>query len=128
MSAKYYIYWNLHRKCYSVKHRGKVVRHFHNAHVLLPEFRVSAKGRERVRREGAKNVHAYIVSDFIDVQPSYWPTTKGLSFRGWRLGNQIATYNPYKNESFVDSEGNALYNAREAYLGIDQGKPVIKFN
>lgn len=121
MSAKYYIYWNLHRKCYSVKHRGKVVRHFHNAHVLLPEFRVSAKGRERVRREGAKNVHAYIVSDFINVEPPAFDLVTGLTL------HESATYNPYKNESFVDNCGNALYNAKEAYLRIYQGKPCIRF-
>ena len=26
MLAKCYIYWNLHKKCYSVKYRGKVIQ------------------------------------------------------------------------------------------------------
>lgn len=116
MSAKYYIYWNLHRKCYSVKHRGKVIQHFHKAGVFRPAFKVSAKGRERVRREGVKNVHAYIVCEAISVYPydsEVMPTA------------HTANYNPYKNENFVDNAGNALYNAQSAELTMIQGKPVI---
>lgn len=116
MNAKYYIYWNLHKKCFSVKYRGKVIKHFHNAIVAVPEFRVSAAGRERVRRERKKTVHAYIVSSDIVFLPA--PT--------FTVPKITAKYNPYKNESFVDNEGNALYNAHEARLSIFNGKPVIE--
>ena len=110
MNAKYYIYWNLHHKCYSVKYRGKVIKHFHNAVVAVPEFRVSAAGRER-----KKAVHAYIVSNYVHVGPF-----------SARQTARIAKYNPYVNESFVDNDGKALYNAHEARLRIFNGKPVIE--
>lgn len=117
MNAKYYIYFNIHKKCYSVKLRGKVIQHFDNAVVAVPEFRVSATGRERVRRERKKAVHAYIVSNYVHVQcPKFAASTNA----------RTAHYNPYNNESFVDNDGNALYNAHEARLGIINGKPVIE--
>lgn len=115
MNAKYYIYFNLHKKCYSVKYRGKVIKHFNYAIVYEPEFKVSATGRERVRREGVKNVHAYIVSSDIVFLPA--PT--------FIVPKVTVKYNPYKNESFVDNRGNALYNAKEAHLSTFECKPVI---
>jgi hypothetical protein len=54
-------YWNLHRHCWSVQdaRTRKVIGHA--AKVLLRDvtFTVSAAGRERVLREGRKNVHAF---------------------------------------------------------------------
>jgi hypothetical protein len=117
VNAKYYIYWNLHKKCFSAKYRGKVIKHFHNAIVAVPEFRVSAAGRERVRRERKKTVHAYIVSNYVNVQCPNFSASQNA---------RTAKYNPYVNESFVDNEGNALYNAHEARLSIFNGKPVIE--
>jgi len=118
VNAKYYIYWNLHKKCFSAKYRGKVIQHFYNAIVAVPEFRVSAAGRKRVRRERKKTVHAYIVSNYVNVR---WTSIGSPSENA-----RTAKYNPYVNESFVDNEGNALYNAHEARLSIFNGKPVIE--
>lgn len=50
-------------------------------------FKVSEAGRQRVLREGRKNVHAYIIGDLVDGQP----LTKG----------ETVTYNPYRFSSFV---------------------------
>ena len=53
-------YRNLHKKCWSVRHKRKVVSH--EAHVFLvhAKFHVSQAGRERVVREKRKNVHAWV--------------------------------------------------------------------
>ena len=50
-------------------------------------FKVSEAGRQRVLREGRKNVHAYIIGDLVDCKP----LTEG----------EIVTYNPFKYSSFV---------------------------
>jgi hypothetical protein len=52
-------------------------------------FKVSASGRERVRREKKKNVHAWIQGEKIE----------SLSVIDCRI--REVTYNPYKHESFV---------------------------
>ena len=54
------------------------------------QFKVSEKGRQRVLREQKKNVHAYVVGTWVS---EFVP----------RLPIKLATYNPYKYSSFVDT-------------------------
>jgi hypothetical protein len=68
---KVFVYFNLHKKCFSVKalegvNKGKVVQHTDNIVLLLPKFKVSEAGRQRVLREKRKNVHAGVVG-WVDV-------------------------------------------------------------
>jgi hypothetical protein len=96
------VYWNLHKKCYSVQtyvDGWKVT--LHASHVQLEDvtFAVSSAGRERVRREKAKNVHAYMVGKWAPDQMGY--------------GAPI-TYNPYKNNTFV-CDGEPVHEAEFVY-------------
>jgi len=85
------IYFNLHRKCLSVQTQTpkgwRVWKHMSEAHLENVTFKVSEAGRQRVLREGKKNVHAYIIGDLVDGKP----LTEG----------ETVTYNPYKFSSFV---------------------------
>jgi hypothetical protein len=54
------IYWNSHRKLFSVREKGKVSGHVASAFILQPQFIVSEKGRQRVVRDQQKNVHAVV--------------------------------------------------------------------
>lgn len=64
--AKVEVYYNLHRKCLSVRSRitgptyGKVLAHVDHIVLRDVEFKVSEAGRRRVIREQRKNVHAVI--------------------------------------------------------------------
>ncbi|MEE8385608.1 MAG: hypothetical protein V3S01_06810 [Dehalococcoidia bacterium] len=64
-------YWNLHRKCWSVRaqegpHKGKVVAHCTSLTMDHDvRFLVSQKGRKRVLSEGRKNVHAFVEGQLI---------------------------------------------------------------
>ena len=123
--AKCYIYWNLHKRCFSAKRNGKVFAHFRNARVLNPEFRVSAAGRERVRREGTKNVHAYIVCEsyhYMIYPDNVMGSGEFLKFMP-EVASKLkrASYNPYRDETFVDNTGKALYNARIVELTTRTG-------
>ena len=83
-----FVYFNLHKKVWSVRQSGKVVGH--TEHIMLKDcrFLVGKKGRERVIREGKKNVHAGVSGYIVDNVPN------GYS-------HQELTYNPYKYEGFV---------------------------
>lgn len=84
------IYWNLRRRCWSVRQRGLVVGH--TTHMLLRDvvWRVQASGRERVRREGKKNVHAYARGTIV-------PNGHFLLD-----GREVAVrYNPYELTTFM---------------------------
>ena len=88
------VYYNLHRKCWSVKalegpNKGKVIHHCDTLHLRDVVFRVSETGRQRVLRERRKNVHAgvrgYLVED-------NWTS----------ISNREYGYNPYVNRTFVN--------------------------
>jgi len=92
----HYFYFNLHRSVWSRKYRGKVESHETLATLRWVDFKVSEKGRERVRREGRKNVHAYCAAETW-YAGSTW-TDDELEFS---QGFTEITYNPHKHDSFV---------------------------
>lgn len=118
--AKYYIYWNLHKKCFSVKYQGKVIRHLNNFFASDVQFKVSELGRQRVIKEKRKSVHAYIVADRID------PLTPDERLSVVLDGFDV-TYNPYKHTAFVDTKWEIAVNkARWVILKTNMfNKPVI---
>lgn len=63
VKAKYYIYRNLHKGGFSVRHRGLVIANIHRFTADDVEFRISEAGRRRAVRQQSRNVHAYLVSD-----------------------------------------------------------------
>lgn len=86
------IYWNLHKHCFSIKacdgpKKGRVVQYVWSFNLSDAKFVVRPAGRDKVRREGRKNVHAF-VRGFWDKELEY------------SLKNQVS-YNPYKNDTFV---------------------------
>jgi len=95
MNAKYYMYRNLHTGGFSIKHLGKVCERSQFVVMHRVTFKVNKGGQERVRKEKAKNVHAYVVADRYTVNKNYmW---KPSDFRR-------VTYNPYTDDTFVDAE------------------------
>lgn len=86
------VYRNLRRHCYSIKQGGRVVAYADTILLNNPNFLVSESGRQRVLREGRKNVHAYI-EGLITFTPF-----KGYMSLNWRP----LTYNPYEHTAFVD--------------------------
>ena len=89
------IYFNLHKKCLSVRHKGLVIAHAAAAELTDVKFAVSQAGRARVLREKRKNVHAYVRGTLA----SYIPLGVSVPY-----DNEVVstvTYNPYKYDSFV---------------------------
>tara|TARA_R110000851_G_scaffold59052_1_gene136866 strand:- start:33 stop:587 length:555 start_codon:yes stop_codon:yes gene_type:complete len=67
LQPKIYVYRNLHQKCWSVKYRGLVIAHTPTAFMWDVEFVVNEAGRQRVLKEGVKNVHAYSACELDDI-------------------------------------------------------------
>ena len=90
------VYWNLHKKCWSVvalegEQKGRVVSHTDKVLIEDATFAVQPAGNARVRREGRKNVHAFVRGTWLSA------LCQGASRRG-------VMYNPYKYETFVFSD------------------------
>lgn len=92
IGKKVRIYWNLHRKVWSVQDykTKRVISYCYFIKLSSVEFKVSQAGRERVLKEKKKNVHAYAIGTIED----YKPFLKKDKVQG-------VTYNPYKYALFV---------------------------
>ena len=112
-----FVYFNLHKKVFSVKalegeNKGRVIAHSEYLDLHNVTFKVSEAGRQRVLRERKKNVHAGVVG--------YWEDTQHP--KGTLLHNlqcKQITYNPYKYDSFVYIDAGIperVYSAECAYL------------
>jgi hypothetical protein len=122
---KVFVYFNLHRKVFSIKalegpSKGRVIGHAHTVALRDVTAKVSQAGRERVLREQKKNVHAGMVGELDATRGNdYYSLTTPLDH--WaqvsadmtdalaidlKAGDGVAvTYNPYKYDSFVTVEG-----------------------
>lgn len=88
-----FVYRNLHRKCYSVRceKTKRVIAHVNKIQLINPLFKVSIAGRERVRKERKKNVHAGVKGEWNGDVWGQYDTTASVK----------VTYNPYLYDTFV---------------------------
>ena len=108
------IYFNLHKKVFSMRHKGKVIAHVCKATLKDVSYVVQPAGRAKVLLEKKKNVHAFVRGELVD----------GLDAGIYKEG--YVSYNPYKAATFVGSEGEAMYNSDIACLDLGvSGKPYI---
>ena len=85
-------YYNLHKKCYSVREQGLVADHVDSIVLKDCRFNVAPAGQAKVRRTGVKNVHA-TVSGIIRFQMEKYFEEYG--------DFESITYNPFKYDTFV---------------------------
>ena len=110
------VYFNLHKHVWSVRQcsTGRVILHTDKVHIRDPKFVVRKSGRDRVLREGKKNVHAFVrgeIAHFDDFDPDY-------------LDYSLVSYNPYKHDTFVDVQDvTPVRTAKRAVLEVRQVKP-----
>jgi len=116
-----YVYFNLHKRCWSVKalsgpNRGRVVRHVNVVHMHNVGTHVNHKARERVRNTGRKEVHAGITGDVVAMAPEPLDVVaRHEDSDGWSL----VTYNPYRFDSFV---------TKTAHEPVTQSDQVVMLN
>jgi hypothetical protein len=114
-NKKIEVYFNLHKKTWSVRQSGRVVGHTDYIQVKNPQYVVSQKGNERVRREKKKNVHAF-VRGYVTESLPYMPNRQ-----------KFVSYNPYKNNSFVIRNTNdSICSSPFAALEVINQKPMVE--
>ena len=97
------VYYNLHKKCFSVcSRKGKVIGYTDQISLRDVKFFVSESGRKRVLKEKQKNVHAK-VRGFVTNQTE-------------PCGEEVR-YNPYLFSSFVFSKTEEpVFEAEKVFL------------
>lgn len=110
------VYWNLHKKKYSIQDAktGRVVDHRSAITLSDCKFSVRKSGQERARREGRKNVHAFITGYYAWQNPSAM----------WADGAREVTYNPYKNDTFI-REGEPIHMSTCVTMGSHDDVPSV---
>jgi hypothetical protein len=119
---KVFVYFNLHRKLWSIKalegpDKGHVIGHSLTVILADVRWKVSEAGRQRVLREKKKNVHAGAVGTLeyahMKSGSTGWPfDTRFMRFLA--VSNSTihkVSYNPYKGSTFVNA---------------DTGEPVVE--
>lgn len=133
------VYFNLHKRLFSVQQSGKVYAHADGVMMENVRFNVSKAGQRKVRETGRKNVHARVsgyslapnnpLTDGVTLSPELVRFCRldieSLKATGWNT----ATYNPYKNDTFVDAvTGRELHDARKVLMFTrDNAGPVILY-
>ena len=114
-NKKVEVYFNLHKKCWSIRQSGASVIHADFVEIKEPQFVVQQGGNARVRREKRKNVHAFVrgyLSDRVGIFPK---------------NQKLVTYNPYKHTSFVErGTDKPICNAEYAVLDINNKRPLVE--
>ena len=116
-SMKYRLYWNLHKKKWSLQNRqtGRVQQHVTAYTMYDAKFVVRPAGQAKVRREGKKNVHAFAVGTggFRD----------GIATC---LSGRPVTYNPYVNDTFVFADtGEPVTEVQAISVYTENGRPKV---
>lgn len=104
------VYWNLHKKCWSVRHKGKVIAHKQAVELIDVTWVVQPAGNARVRREKRKNVHAFARGTLAEDGDIHF-------YYGDISNHNRASYNPYENTTFIrEFEGKPLTKSKYARL------------
>ena len=112
-----FVYYNLHKKVWSVRamegpDKGRVIQHARTVVLQDATAKVSEAGRQRVLREGRKNVHAGMVGTLLE------SSSDGIT---WALDNwRGITYNPYKGPSFVYRDSGRDYSGSTFAIMTDK--------
>lgn len=86
------VYRNLHKNCLSVRQGGIVKCHAENVVLKDCKFIINKKGRNRVRKEKRKNVHAWVKGFVVDASETW-----GMLPFEW----EEAYYSPYTCDHWI---------------------------
>ena len=112
------VYYNLHRKCLSMRVKGVVVDHPHAVVLKNVKFRVQPAGRAKVLKEKRKNVHAFVCGQLVETYGEVLhtsPCVNGLWGGGKKNCEKIfstdfqVVYNPYKYKTFIKGSGESIF-------------------
>lgn len=106
------VYWNVHRKLYSVQYKGKVVAHTTDISLEDVTFIVRKAGREKVLRENRKNVHAFVCGKICPERLIYKPVER-------------VHYNPYQMETFQKDDGTPVEKCEKINLTSMRGGAIM---
>ena len=120
IGKKVMVYYNLHKHTFSVTYDSKVIMYADYVKLADVEFRVRKGGKEKVRSEKSKNVHAFVIGTLLDYC-EYPCEDMPLP-----SSDEIVTYNPYKHDTFVFKKTEEpIYRAQEVDMINSKNKLFV---
>lgn len=112
-----FVYWNIRKRCYSIRYKGNVIAHAKEVLLADPEFVVSEAGRQRVLDSGHKNVHAGVRGEIVGArvidrravkQAPAWSRLADIVFQMVLADGFRVRYNPKTGPYFVSAIGDTI--------------------
>lgn len=120
LGRKVMVYYNLHKHTFSVTYQNKVIMHCDYVKLGDVEFRVRQGGKQKVRNEKTKNVHAFVIGDLLDYCEYPCNNIPEPS------SELVVTYNPYKHDTFViKSNDEPIFSAEEVDMVNSKDKIFV---
>jgi hypothetical protein len=120
IGKKVMVHYNLHKQTFSVTYQNKVIIHADFVKLKNVEFRVREGGKEKVRKEKSKNVHAFLIGTLTDY------CTHPCKDLPKESSKDVVTYDPYKYDSFIyKTTKEPIYNADEVDMINHKNKLFI---
>ncbi len=94
------LYWNLHKKCWSVQHKGRVILHTPTYLLAACRFVVQEGARQRVLKDKSRSVHAYVTGTATEDEK---PSASADLVR--------VRYNPYRANHFHTEDNKPVHAA-----------------
>lgn len=104
------VYMNIRKKLFSIqdKKTRRLIAYADSLLLTDVEMKIGRAGQLRARKEGQKNIHAFIVGTYIESD-----NKKMTKSQNWKP----VYYNPYNTDTFIDLEnGKPVYKAQSSYL------------
>ena len=119
------VYWNLHRRKWSIQQGGLVIDHRDSLFLTKAHFTVREGGQKRVRESGHKNVHAFVCGE--------WDQKEYRTFKDMRLWRRVH-YNPKRDNFFMvqsKSDPSQYEEVKRDFtysvsLETENGKPITR--
>ena len=132
-------YRNLHTGTYSVRdieYSHKVIGHPESVIIINADLVSQPAGRNKVRETGVKNVHAFVRGRLVydqaevDLLPMLIAANRNRVLQDETIVEKTPiTYNPYKNDSFVNAiTGEPIHTAQVVVLNTDGPSYAIGAN
>lgn len=114
------VYYNLNKHTFSILYQNKIIMYADFVKLGDVEFRVRKGGKEKVRDEKRKNVHAFVIGTLLD---SCEYPCEHIPIPKTEL---VATYDPYRFDSFViKGTSEPIFEAKEVELINSKNKIYI---
>ena len=119
------VYWNLHKRKWSIQQGGLVIDHRDSLFLTKANFTVREGGQKRVRESGHKNVHAFVCGE--------WDQKNYHSFKDMMLWRKVS-YNPKRDDFFMVQKFSDPTQYKEldrsmtyaVALETENGKPITR--